>query len=77
MVSVSGYLIGTQESGKMPLPPKAKLEWWYQYYFPTERGRAGYDHPFAEPSGGRFRRRVAGKDFSCLRHQHFSEILNA
>jgi hypothetical protein len=65
MVSVSGYLIGTQESGKMPLPPKAKLEWWYQYYFPTERGRAG------------FRRRVAGKDFSCLRHQHFSEILNA
>ena len=39
MVSVSGYLIGSQESGKMPLPPKAELEWWYQYYFATERGR--------------------------------------
>jgi pimeloyl-ACP methyl ester carboxylesterase len=43
MVSVSGYLIGSQELGKMPLPPKAELEWWYQYYFATERGRAGYD----------------------------------
>ena len=43
MVSVSGYLIGSQESNKMPLPPKAELEWWYQYYFATERGRAGYD----------------------------------
>jgi pimeloyl-ACP methyl ester carboxylesterase len=43
MVSVSGYLIGSQESGKLPLPPKAELEWWYQYYFATERGRAGYD----------------------------------
>ena len=43
MVSVSGYLIGSQEAGKMPLPPKAELEWWYQYYFATERGRLGYD----------------------------------
>jgi pimeloyl-ACP methyl ester carboxylesterase len=43
MVSVSGYLIGSQESGKMPLPPKNELEWWYQFYFATERGRAGYD----------------------------------
>jgi len=43
LVSVSGYLIGKQEAGKMPLPPKAELEWWYQYYFATERGRAGYD----------------------------------
>ena len=42
-VSVSGYLIGSQELNKMPLPPKAELEWWYQYYFATERGRAGYD----------------------------------
>ncbi|MGZ9174979.1 MAG: alpha/beta fold hydrolase [Candidatus Binatia bacterium] len=42
MVSVSGYLIGSQETGKMPLPPKAELQWWYQYYFATERGRAGY-----------------------------------
>jgi pimeloyl-ACP methyl ester carboxylesterase len=43
MVSVSGYLIGSPEAGKMPLPPKAELQWWYQYYFATERGRAGYD----------------------------------
>jgi pimeloyl-ACP methyl ester carboxylesterase len=43
VVSVSGYLIGSQEIGKMPLPPKAELQWWYQYYFATERGRAGYD----------------------------------
>ena len=43
MVSVSGYLIGSQEAGKLPLPPKAELQWWYQYYFATERGRVGYD----------------------------------
>jgi pimeloyl-ACP methyl ester carboxylesterase len=43
MVSVSGYLIGSQEAGKMPLPPKAELQWWYQFYFATERGRLGYD----------------------------------
>src|SRR3974390_2353488 len=43
MVSVSGYLIGSQQSGRMPLPPKAELQWWYQYYFATERGRDGYD----------------------------------
>jgi pimeloyl-ACP methyl ester carboxylesterase len=43
MVSVSGYLIGSQEEGKMPLPPKAELQWWYQFYFATERGREGYD----------------------------------
>ena len=51
LVSVSGYLIGSRESNKMPLPPKAELEWWYQYYFATERGRAGYDkyrHDFAK-----------------------------
>jgi pimeloyl-ACP methyl ester carboxylesterase len=50
MVSVSGYLIGSPQANKMPLPPKAELEWWYQYYFATERGRAGYDkyrHDFA------------------------------
>ena len=41
-VSVSGYLIGSQEANKKPLPPKAELAWWYQYYFATERGRAGY-----------------------------------
>ncbi|MFL6672750.1 MAG: alpha/beta fold hydrolase [Massilia sp.] len=43
MVSVSGYLIGSRESNRMPLPPKAEYEWWYQYYFATERGRAGYE----------------------------------
>jgi pimeloyl-ACP methyl ester carboxylesterase len=51
MVSVSGYLISSQEAGKMPLPPKAELEWWYQYYFATERGRAGYEkyrHDFSK-----------------------------
>ena len=51
LVSVSGYLIGSQESGKMPLPPKVELEWWYQFYFATERGRAGYEkyrHDFAK-----------------------------
>jgi pimeloyl-ACP methyl ester carboxylesterase len=51
MVSVSGYLIGSREAGRMPLPPKAELQWWYQFYFATERGRAGYDkyrHDFAK-----------------------------
>jgi pimeloyl-ACP methyl ester carboxylesterase len=43
LVSVSGYLIGSQQAGKVPLPPKAELQWWYQYYFATERGRAGYE----------------------------------
>src|SRR5689334_22687167 len=43
MVSVSGYLIGSQEANRMPLPPKAELEWWYQFYFATGRGRAGYE----------------------------------
>jgi len=43
LVSVSGYLIGSQEAGKLPLPPEGELQWWYQYYFATERGRAGYD----------------------------------
>jgi pimeloyl-ACP methyl ester carboxylesterase len=51
LVSVSGYLIGSQEAGKPPLPPAAELQWWYQYYFATERGRVGYDtyrHDFAK-----------------------------
>jgi pimeloyl-ACP methyl ester carboxylesterase len=51
LVSVSGYLIGNQEAGKLPLSPEAEREWWYQYYFATERGRAGYDkyrHDFAK-----------------------------
>jgi pimeloyl-ACP methyl ester carboxylesterase len=43
LVSVSGYLIGSQDAGKMPLPPSAELQWWYQFYFATERGRAGYE----------------------------------
>jgi pimeloyl-ACP methyl ester carboxylesterase len=51
MVSVSGYLISSQQAGKVPLPPKAELQWWYQFYFATERGREGYDkyrHDFAK-----------------------------
>ena len=51
LVSVSGYLIGSPEANKMSLPPKAELQWWYQYYFSTQRGRAGYDkyrHDFAK-----------------------------
>ena len=51
MVSVSGYLISNPEAGKTPLPPRAELEWWYQFYFATERGRAGYDkyrHDFSK-----------------------------
>src|SRR5215831_10368961 len=51
IVSVSGYLIGSQQSGKLPLPPSAELQWWYQFYFATERGRSGYEkyrHDFAK-----------------------------
>jgi pimeloyl-ACP methyl ester carboxylesterase len=51
MVSVSGYLIGSQAAGKLPLPPEAELQWWYQFYFATDRGKAGYDknrHDFAK-----------------------------
>lgn len=43
LVSVSGYLIGSQAAGKIPLPPAAELQWWYQFYFATERGKAGYE----------------------------------
>lgn len=51
MVSVSGYLIGSQKANETPLPPRAEFLWWYQYYFATERGRAGYDkfrHDFSK-----------------------------
>jgi len=51
LVAVSGYLIGNQMAGKIPLPPASELQWWYQYYFATERGRAGYEkytHDFAK-----------------------------
>jgi pimeloyl-ACP methyl ester carboxylesterase len=51
LVAVSGYLIGSQAAGKVPLPPDAELQWWYQYYFATERGRLGYEknrHDFAK-----------------------------
>jgi pimeloyl-ACP methyl ester carboxylesterase len=43
LVSVSGYLIGSQAAGRVPLPPEAEFQWWHQFYFATERGRAGYD----------------------------------
>jgi pimeloyl-ACP methyl ester carboxylesterase len=51
LVSVSGYLVGNPEAGKVPLPPAAELQWWYQFYLATERGRAGYEkyrHDFAK-----------------------------
>jgi pimeloyl-ACP methyl ester carboxylesterase len=51
IVSVSGYLIGSPKANQAPLPPKAELQWWYQFYFGTERGRAGYEryrHDFAK-----------------------------
>jgi pimeloyl-ACP methyl ester carboxylesterase len=51
LVSVSGYLIGNREAGRKPLPPKAELQWWYQYYFATDHGRDGYDkyrHDFSK-----------------------------
>jgi pimeloyl-ACP methyl ester carboxylesterase len=51
LVSVSGYLIGSREANRRPLPPSAELAWWYQFYFATERGRAGYEqyrHDFAK-----------------------------
>jgi pimeloyl-ACP methyl ester carboxylesterase len=51
LVSVSGYLIGSQQGGTIPLPPSAELQWWYQFYFATERGRAGYEkytHDFSK-----------------------------
>src|SRR3984885_4396779 len=43
LVSVSGYLIGTQAASQAPLPPQAELAWWYQFYFATDRGQAGYE----------------------------------
>src|SRR6202790_288728 len=51
MVSVPGSLVGRREPGKVALPPKGQLQWFYQFYFATERGRAGYDknrHDFAK-----------------------------
>jgi pimeloyl-ACP methyl ester carboxylesterase len=51
LVSVSGYLIGNQQSGKVPLPPAAEYQWWYQYYFAIDRGREGYEkyrHDFSK-----------------------------
>jgi pimeloyl-ACP methyl ester carboxylesterase len=43
IVSVSGYLIGNQEAGRVPLPPKAEYQWWYQFYLASDRGRKGYE----------------------------------
>jgi pimeloyl-ACP methyl ester carboxylesterase len=43
LVVVSGYLIGSEQAGKVPLPPETEQQWWYQFYFATDRGRAGYD----------------------------------
>ena len=68
MVSVSGYLIGSQAAGEAPLPPAAEQAWWYQYYFATERGRAGYEalSPRLRPAHlARLRRR---RGASTMRH---------
>ena len=67
MVSVSGYLIGNQQAGRQPLPPKAELQWWYQYYFATDRGRAGYEKYTA-----RFRQADLAARFAAveLRRRH-------
>jgi hypothetical protein len=57
---VSGYLTGSQAAGRTPLPPKAELSWWYQFYFATERGRLGYEanrKEFARLIGRHRRRR--------------------
>jgi len=43
IVSVSGYLIGNQEAGRLPLPPKAEYQWWYQFYLASDRGSKGYE----------------------------------
>ena len=43
LVTVSGYAVPNRQANKGPLPPAAELQWWYQYYFATERGRAGYE----------------------------------
>ena len=56
LVSVSGDLIRSQEAGKAPSPPAAELQWWYQFYFATERGQIGYDknrRDFSSSSGGK------------------------
>jgi pimeloyl-ACP methyl ester carboxylesterase len=51
LVSVSGYLLTNLQAAQQPLPPAAELQWWYQFYLTTERGRRGYDanrHAFAK-----------------------------
>jgi pimeloyl-ACP methyl ester carboxylesterase len=53
LTSVSGNLIGSQESGKVPLPPAAELQWWCQYHFATQRGRDGYHKRRPMSSRGR------------------------
>ena len=67
LVSVSGYLIGSQEANKKPLPPQAELQWWYQYYFATERGRAGYEQIPARLREAHLAARVAEVE---LRRRH-------
>jgi pimeloyl-ACP methyl ester carboxylesterase len=43
LVAVSGYLFGSPAANKVPLPPAAEYQWWYQFYFATDRGVRGYD----------------------------------
>ena len=42
MVSVGGYFIGSPATNQVPYPPAPTLAFWYQYYFATEIGEAGY-----------------------------------
>ena len=41
LVSCNGYNIQDIATADAPHPPEAELRLWYQYYFQTERGRAG------------------------------------
>jgi pimeloyl-ACP methyl ester carboxylesterase len=41
LVSGGGYNIQNIAAAGKPLPPEQEYRFWYQYYFHTERGRAG------------------------------------
>jgi pimeloyl-ACP methyl ester carboxylesterase len=42
IVSVSGYLISSPAGNQVPWPPEPAFLFWYQYYFATPVGKAGY-----------------------------------
>ena len=41
LVSANGYNIQNIAASVTPAAPEQEQRWWYQYYFHTERGRAG------------------------------------